>query len=103
MDEVELTIVTMVFDASDADRLLSILSKYVVVSRQQDGCRNMDLCQSVTVPGRFLIIQKWETPDAQQTHFNSREMVEMAESCVGVLTEPPNIDLFEGLSAHDLN
>jgi hypothetical protein len=36
-DEIELTIVTMGFKASDADRLLSVLAKYVVVSRATTG------------------------------------------------------------------
>lgn len=101
--EAETTIVTMTFDATDADALLGVLSKYVVLTRGQDGCRNVDLCLSVTRPERFVIIQKWEHPDDQQRHFDSPEMVEMAEACVGILSEPPEIDLLEGLSAHDLN
>lgn len=102
MDEVELTIVTMTFEASDPDRLLGVLSKYVVVSRQEQGCRNIDLCASVTTPNRFVIIEKWESPEAQQTHFDSAEMVEMAKACDGLLVSAPAIDLLEGLSAHDL-
>jgi quinol monooxygenase YgiN len=107
-DEVELTIVTMAFDAAAdpgaADRLLSVLAKYVVLSRQQPGCRNIDLCQSATRPGRIVIIEKWETPDAQRAHFDSPEMVEMAELCQrdGLLTARPDIDLLEGISAYDL-
>jgi quinol monooxygenase YgiN len=100
--EIELAVVTMVFDASDAAALMGVLSKYVVVSRGHPGCRNIDLCGSVTTPNRFLIIQKWDSPEAQQTHFDSTEMVEMAEACNGLLSRPPTIDLFEGLSAHDL-
>lgn len=105
--EVELTIVTMTFDAREAneaaaDRLLSVLSKYVVVSRNHPGCRNIDLCASVTSAGRYLVIEKWETPQAQQAHFDSSEMVEMAQSCEGLLERRPDIDLFEGISAHDL-
>ena len=92
----------MVFEASEPDRLLGILSKYVVLTRMHDGCRNIDLCQSVTSPGRFLVIQKWESPEAQQAHFDSEDMVEMARACAGLLSQPPTIDLFEGLSAHDL-
>ena len=53
-------------------------------------------------PNRFLIIQKWDSPDAQQAHFDSAEMIEMATACTGLLSRPPTIDLFEGLSAHDL-
>ena len=101
-DEVELAIVTMVFDAADLDRLIPILSKYVVLSRQQAGCRNIDLCASATTPGRIVIIQKWESASAQRAHFDSPEMVEMAEMAKPLLATPPAIDLLDGLSAHDL-
>jgi quinol monooxygenase YgiN len=106
--EVELTVVTMTFDAlagneAASDRLMSVLSKYVVVSRGDQGCRNIDLCASVTQPGRYLIVQKWESPAAQAAHFDSDHMVEMARSCEGLLERKPDIDLFEGISAHDLN
>ncbi|HUP85372.1 MAG TPA: antibiotic biosynthesis monooxygenase [Acidimicrobiales bacterium] len=103
MDDAEITLVTMRFQATDPEKLLGVLSKYVVLSRQQPGSRNIDLTASVTNAGRFVIIQKWDSPESQQAHFNSSEMVEMAQACVGLLTDPPEIDLLEGLSAHDLN
>ncbi|HEY7042183.1 MAG TPA: antibiotic biosynthesis monooxygenase family protein [Nocardioidaceae bacterium] len=100
--DMELTMVTMVFDSSDADALQSILAKYVVLSRGHPGCRNIDLCASATTPGRFVIVQKWESPEAQQAHFDSPDMVEMASACTGLLAHPPAIDLLETISAHDL-
>ena len=102
-DEVELTIVTMDFRAGDPVRLMPVLAKYVVLSRGHDGCRNIDLCASSTTPNRFVIIEKWESPEAQQAHFDSPEMVEMAAACNGLLSRAPDIDLLEGISAHDLN
>jgi len=99
---VELTIVTIVLDATRPEELSPLLAKYVVLSRQHPGCRNIDLCTSVTRPDRFVIIEKWETPEAQRAHFDSDDMVEMAEACKGKLARPPDIDLLEGLSAHDL-
>ena len=101
-EDVELVLVTMVFDATDPQLLQPILAKYVVVSRGQQGCRNIDLCLSVTKPERFVVIQKWESLDAQRVHFDSAAMIEMAEACRGLLTRPPEIDLLEGISAHDL-
>jgi quinol monooxygenase YgiN len=101
-DDVELTLVTMRFDAADPARLLAVLSKYVVVSRGQPGCRNIDLAASATSPGRYVVIQKWESPMAQQAHFDSPAMVEMARSCEGILAGPPAIDLLDGISVHDL-
>lgn len=104
--EVELVVVTMTFDAkpNDADNaaLLAVLSKYTVLTRMQDGCRNVDLCSSVTAPGRHLVVQKWGSDDKQRLHFDSSLMVEMAQSCQGLLATAPDIDLWEGTSAHDL-
>ena len=97
-----LTIVTMRFDAADPDRLLDVLAKYVVLTRMHEGCRNVDLCASVTTPGRYLVVEKWATGAAQRAHFDSPDMVQMAEACRGLLTGPPDIDLLEGVSAHDL-
>ena len=102
MSEVELTIVTMVFDSTQADELLSVLSKYVVLSRGHTGCRNIDLCSSATTADRFVVISKWDSPEAQRAHFDSTEMVEMAKACEGLLLLPPQIDLLEAISAHDL-
>ena len=101
-EDVDIAIVTMVFDAADPDSLLAVLSKYVVLSRMQEGCRNVDLCASVTRPGRFVVVEKWATPAAQRAHFDAPETVEMAKACDGLLSRPPEIDLLEGLSAHDL-
>jgi quinol monooxygenase YgiN len=92
----------MSFQAADPDRLLSVLAKYVVLSRTTPGCRNIDLCASAIRDGRYLVIEKWESAEAQRAHFDSEAMVEMAESCRDLLTAPPDIDLYEGISAHDL-
>lgn len=102
-DEVDLTIVTMVFDAADPDRLLPVLANYVVMSRGHPGCRNIDLAASATTPGRFVIVQKWSSPADQQRHFDSDEMVAMATACAGLLRHAPAIDLLDALSAHDLH
>ncbi len=101
-DEVETTIVTMVFDATDVDQLLKILAKYVVLTRGHPGCRNVDLTRSFTRADRYVVIQKWESPAAQAAHFDSADMIEMARACDGMLASPPSIDLLEGVSAHDL-
>ena len=106
--EIDLALVTMTFDARSGDesaagQLLAVLSKYVVLSRNHPGCRNIDLCGSVTNPGRYLIVEKWATPEAQRSHFDSPDMVEMARACEGLLASRPEIDLLEGISAHDLH
>jgi quinol monooxygenase YgiN len=102
-DEVDLTIVTMVFDATDPAALQSVLARYVVLSRGHPGCRNIDLALSTTHPDRFVVVQKWATPEDQRAHFDSADMVAMARGCDGLLAGPPEIDLLDPISAHDLH
>ena len=101
-EDVELTVVTMAFDAAAPERLQEILAKYVVLARGEAGCRNVDLLLSVTRPARFVIVEKWDSVEAQRRHFDGPAMVEMASACEGLLTAPPDIDLLEAISAHDL-
>jgi len=101
-DDVELTIVTMRFEAKDRAQLEAVLARYVVGSRGHAGCRNIELCASATHEGRYLVVEKWESPEAQRAHFDSDEMVEMAKACEGLLVAPPDIDLLDPVSAHDL-
>jgi quinol monooxygenase YgiN len=100
--DVELVVVTMTFDAADPAGLQALLAKYVVVTRGQPGCRNVDLLVSATRPSRHLVVAKWGSPAAQRAHFDSPEMVELAEGCRGLLTSPAEIDLYDPISAQDL-
>lgn len=105
-DELEPVMVTMDFTGNPIDAqlatLIDVLAKYTVLSRGAPGCRNVDLVASMTRPGRFVIVQKWDSMEDQQAHFDSDVMVEMATACTGLLSEPPNIDLHEPVSMHDL-
>jgi quinol monooxygenase YgiN len=100
--EGELTIVTLRFDAVDPVALQPLLAKYVVVTRQADGCRNVDWCASATTPGRFLVIEKWVQPERAHAHLDAVETVELAVGCRGLLRSAPAIEVFHGISAHDL-
>ena len=102
--DVEIVVVTLAFDATPTtdDALRRLLAKYVVLARDEPGCRNIDLVASATRPERYLVIEKWESADHQRAHFDSPVMVELAESCRGLLAQPPAIDLHDPISAHDL-
>jgi quinol monooxygenase YgiN len=101
-DEVDLVMVTMTFDAADPEQLQAVLARYVVLSRGHQGCRNIDLALSSAHPNRFVVVQKWERPEDQRAHFDSADMVAMAEGCQGLLVAPPTVDLLDPISVHDL-
>jgi quinol monooxygenase YgiN len=103
-DEVTLAIVAGVFDARPGAEaaLGAVLARYVVVSRTAQGCRNIDLVASLTTTGRFLVYEKWESPDHQRDHLRSAVTEEMATAALPLLAGPPDLGLFEPISAHDL-
>jgi quinol monooxygenase YgiN len=101
---VELAVVAGVFDARPGREaeLSAVLARYVVVSRGHPGCRNIDLVTSLTTPGRFLVYEKWESPAHQRSHLGSPAMTELAGSATPLLAGPPDLGLYEAISAHDL-
>jgi quinol monooxygenase YgiN len=103
-DEVELAVLTAIFDArlERADELAAVLSRYVVLTRREPGCRNVDLLASATESGRFLVIEKWDSPDAARAHLDTELMTDMAQAVVPLLASKPRIDLLDTISAHDL-
>ncbi|MGB5758256.1 MAG: antibiotic biosynthesis monooxygenase family protein [Acidimicrobiales bacterium] len=100
--ELEPVMVILGFRTERPDDLMAILARYVVLSRGQPGCRNIDYVASITDPGRIMVVEKWESIEAQRRHFDSPEMVAMAKNSVPLLNAEPDIDLFEGISMHDL-
>lgn len=96
----EPVIVTMVWERV-SDALLGHLARYVVLSRGDEGCRNIDLCASVTEPGRVVVIEKWASRDAQRRHFDGEAMVALANAARALDAGRPAVDLLDGISAHD--
>ena len=103
-DEVDLALLTAVFDARPerADELAAVLARYVVLTRRAPECRNVDLLASATESGRFLVIQKWDSPDAARAHLDTELMTDMAQAALPLLAAKPRIDLLDTISAHDL-
>ena len=66
------------------------------------GCRNVDLVASASTPGKLLVIEKWDDADAQRAHLDDPVMVGMATAATPLLATVPDLDLYEAISAHDL-
>jgi len=102
--EPEIAVLTASFDARSGaeEALLGALSRYVVLTRHEPACINVDLVASVTHAGRFLVIEKWSSADAIQDHLDSPLMTDMARAVLESLSAKPAIDLYDPISAYDL-
>ena len=105
MSEVEIIVVAGLYQARSGKEaeLAAVLSRYVVLSRSVTGVRNVDLVISAATPGRFLVIEKWDDAGAQRGHLDSDIMVTMATQSAPLLTGPPDLELYDVISAHDLD
>jgi len=103
--EIQLSVVAGVFTARPGKEgeLAAVLAQYVVVSRGHPGCRNIDLVASLAVPGRYLVYEKWDSPAHQRAHMASEAMSELAGGATPLLSGPPDLGLYEPISAHDLD
>ena len=103
-NDVEVAVLTATFDAKPGseEALAAALARYVVMTRNEPGCRNVDLVASATHGGRVLVIEKWDGAELVQDHLNSALMTEMAGEVMPMLASKPDIDLYDTISAHDL-
>jgi quinol monooxygenase YgiN len=102
-DDPELAVLTARFDPmpGSEEPLMAILARYVVLTRRLPACRNIDLLASASLPGRLLLVEKWESAASARDHLDSPEMAEMAAAAVGLLASRPEVDLYDTISAHD--
>ncbi len=103
--DVEIAVLTAALTArpDHESELAAVLARYVVLTRGEEACRNVDLLTSATQSGRFLVIEKWESADAARAHLDTPLMIDMAAAAVPLLAEKPTIDLLDAISAHDLD
>ena len=102
--ELEMVVLTAAFNSrpDHEGELAAVLARYVVLTRGEDACRNVDLLTSATQSGRFLVIEKWDSADAARAHLDTPLMIDMAAAAVPLLAEKPTIDLLDAISAQDL-
>ena len=104
VSDLDVALLTAAFDARPGaeEALLATLARYVVLTRHEPACRNVDLIASCTHGRRFVVIEKWDSADAIRAHLDSSLMTDMATAAVPCLAAKPEIDLYDTISAHDL-
>jgi len=102
--DLELAVVIGSFEARTGRQgdLAAVLAKYVVLTRRQPACRNVDLVASGSRSARLVVVEKWESADDARAHLDADETVEMAHAARDLLAGPPDLDLYESISAQDL-
>ena len=65
---IDLTVVLAARDISSVPQLRELLTMQVNLSRQEPGCVRFEAFESQSVPGTFILIERWESQAALDTH-----------------------------------
>ena len=103
--DVEIAVLTAAFTARPEreGELAAVLARYVVLTRGEPGCRNVDLLISATESGKFVVIEKWDSPDDRPAHLDTELMTAWPRPRSRCWPSSPKIDLLDTISAHDLD
>jgi quinol monooxygenase YgiN len=55
-------------DLADVPQLRELLTTQVVLSREEPGCMRFEAFESQTVPGTFIVVERWESETALNAH-----------------------------------
>ena len=65
---IDVTVVLSARDIVCVPKLRELLAMQVNLSRQEPGCVRFEAFESQTVPGTFILIERWESQAALDTH-----------------------------------
>ena len=65
---IDLTVVLSARDIVSVPKLRECLATQVNLSREEPGCVRFEAFESQTVPGTFILIERWETQAALDAH-----------------------------------
>jgi quinol monooxygenase YgiN len=55
-------------DLADVPQLRDLLTTQVALSREESGCVRFDAFESQTVPGTFIVVERWASEAALEAH-----------------------------------
>lgn len=65
---IDLTVILTTRDKDDVSTLRELLAMQVNLSRQEPGCLRFEAFESQTLPGTFILIERWESQAALDLH-----------------------------------
>jgi quinol monooxygenase YgiN len=87
--------VTIKLVAKDRDQTLQHLSHALPTTRNYNGCRYCNTLTNADTPNEIVLIQGWDSREAQQRYIQWRQETGALNELVALLVEPPTVDFWE--------
>lgn len=87
--------ITIKLVAKDRDQTLQHLAHALPTTRNYHGCRYCNTLTNADVPNEIVLIQEWDSRDAQQRYIQWRQETGALNELVALLAEPPMVEFWE--------
>ena len=69
------------------DAFLRDAQPLIAATREEPGCIFYDLAQSITEPARFTFVERWDSREALDAHFETSHIRHWRELCTTYVAE----------------
>jgi len=71
-------------DPANRDAALEAARAVMAATRQEEGCLEYTIAADVDDPARFVIIERWASPEALEAHFETPHMAAFQSAMAGL-------------------
>jgi quinol monooxygenase YgiN len=81
------------------EELRRVLERFERWAAGEPGCRRYVFAAALADPSRYVLFSEWESQEALDGHYRSREFTEFQQSLDGLLTRPSELTVYSAESA----
>ena len=85
-------IATFIVEPSKIDEFTQLATEMVTITREEKGCAQYDLAQSVDEANRMVIIEGWQTQEDLDAHSAAEHFTRLVPQIGALCVEAPSID-----------
>ena len=78
--------------------LEAALRTMVKPTLEEPGCVEYDLCQDLAEPGRFVMVETWESDEALKVHLAQESLQAAVGALAHMAAEPPTVQRLRSVS-----
>ena len=94
-----ISIVEMFGISGRRDELATLLERFGSWAGTEPGCRRYIFAATLADPTRFVLVSEWESQDALDAHYRSREFADLQFGLDGLLASPSESTIYSSATA----
>lgn len=76
------------------DELAAVLERFGQSAAGEPGCRRYAFAAALTDPSQFMLVSEWESEEALDAHYRSKEFADFQFALDGLLARPSELTVY---------